>query len=329
MNQILKKVVASYLVFAMTIQLVLVNGAHADEIKNPASPVLHEKISPLAVGFGNLLVPGLGATLQDEPLTGLTEAALEIGSFYGGTSMGRESRFKIDGSIDIPESGSVGRAATARVLQQFGLKYHFYNTFYHYQQAAIADEESERERNNPQPLYRGTWKDVITAPFQWDNLKSNWTWPIVLGVSAYLIYDYSQSSVTLRRSGLSGGDQTVYGASELIAIPVGSSFGEDPLFRGFIEREARGYTGSLWLAVLAETIPFALLHEDHVTSFLVGSYFGIEADALRGDLGPMMAAHFWINVVIGALDFFQMRRAIGKEAPLNPPVVIQFQLPIF
>ena len=288
-----------------------------------------DRVSPAAIGWGNLLVPGLGATLQDKPLTGMSEAVLEIGSFYGGASFGRESRFKIDGSIDVPENGSVGRAAGARLLQQFGLKLHFYNTFYHYQQAVMENESSERETSNPQPLYRGTWKDVIAAPFRWENVSSNWSWPIILGVGAYLVYDYSSSPVKIRRSGLSGGDQFAYGASELVAIPVGSSFGEDPLFRGFIEREARGATHNLFLAVLAETIPFALLHEDHVTSFLVGSYFGFEADALHGDLGPMMAAHFWINVIIGAIDFFQMRRAVGKNAPLNPPVVVQFQVPLF
>ena len=170
--------------------------------------------------------------------------------------------------------------------------------------------------------------DILEAPFKWDNIKSLWTWPIVLAAGAFLIVDYKNTNVKLRKSGISGSEQAMFGASEMIVVPVGSSFGEDPLFRGFIEREVRGSTDSLVLAVLAETALFSILHEDHVTSFVVGSYFGIEADALHGDLGPMMAAHFWINVIIGAIDFFQMKRSINQNAPLNPPVVTSFTIPI-
>ena len=287
------------------------------------------RVSPAAIGWGNLVVPGLGATLRDEPLTGLGEAGLEVGSFFGGTLLGHESRFKIDGSVDIPDGGSVGRAMGGRILQQFGLKYHFYNTFYHYQQAAIEQEDSPREKSNPQPIYRGTWKDVLLAPFQWDNIKTPWTWPIVVAVSTYLIYDYSQTKIMRRHSGLTTMDQASYGLSQVGAVPVGSSFGEDPLFRGFIQREIYGSTGSLVTAILTQTLLFSMLHEDHVTSFAVGSYFGIEVNQLRGDLGPSMAAHFWINMVIGVLDYCALQRSAGKNAPLNPPVVAQFTIPIF
>ena len=287
-----------------------------------------DRVSPAAIGWGNLLVPGLGATLRDQPLTGLGEAGLEVGSFFGGTLLASESRFRIDGSVDVPEDGSVSRAMGGRILQQFGLKYHFYNTFYHYQQAVIEQQDNPREQNNPQPIYRGTWKDVLVAPFQWDNLKTVWTWPIVLAVSSYLIYDYSQTKIARRHSGLTYMDEASYGLSQMGAVPVGSSFGEDPLFRGFIQREVYGSTGSLVTAILAQTALFSLLHEDHVTSFAVGSYFGIEVNELHGDLGPSMAAHFWINVVIGVLDYCSLRRSVGKGAPLNPPVVAQFTIPL-
>ena len=287
-----------------------------------------ERISPGAIGWGNLLVPGLGATLRDQPEKGLTEAGLELGSFFGGTFLGRESRFEIDGSIIIPSRNSVSRAMAGRMLQQFGLKYHFYNTFYHYQQAAIEQENTEREKNNPQPLYRGNWKDTLSAPFKWDNIKSPWTWPIVLAVSTYLIYDYSQTKVARRNSGLSFLDETSYGISQIAAVPIGSSFGEDPLFRGFIQREVHGLSGSAVTGILTQSILFSALHSDHVTSFLVGSYFGLEVNQLHGNLEPSMAAHFWINVVIGVLDYLSIKRATGQNVPFNPPIA-KITIPIY
>src|SRR4051794_25684926 len=127
----MKKITAKTLVSLIIFSLLSQSAALAED-----------KISPAAVGWGNLFVPGLGATLTDHPVAGLAEATLELGSFYGGTLLGAEGRFRIDGSVDIPESGHVGSAVTARILQQFGLKYHFYNTFYHYQQAVLASEDS-------------------------------------------------------------------------------------------------------------------------------------------------------------------------------------------
>lgn len=304
----------------IVILLISSSSLGAEELKK-------EKLPPSAVGWGNLIVPGLGATLRDHPVRGLTEASLEIGSFYGGTLLAEEGRFKIDGSALIPSNGHIGRAMTAQMMQQFGLKFHFYNTFYHYQQAVLEDEQNERERSNPQPIYRGDWKDMLLAPFRWENVSSIWTWPIIAAVGGYLLYDYTRAPIKRRASSFSRSDDLLFGASELISVPIGSSFGEDPLFRGFIEREVRGMTGSLILAVAAESTLFALLHEDHLTSFGVGIYFGIEADQLKGELGPMMAAHFWINVIIGLLDYWSFRRSEGKDAPFNPPVNAQIMIP--
>ena len=42
-----------------------------------------------------------------------------------------------------------------------------------------------------------------------------------------------------------------------------------------------------------------------------------------------MAAHFWINVVSGVVDYFALRRALGQNTPLGPPIVAQIQIPIF
>ena len=286
-----------------------------------------EKISSAAVGWGNLIVPGLGATLRDQPMRGVFEAALEVGTFYSGTLIAEETRFSIDGTIQVPENGSVRKPMMAMTLQQFGLKYHFYNTFYHYQQAALDDQDSEREMSNPQPLYKGTWTDTLLAPFRWENLSSIWAWPFITVSSAFLVWDYSQTTVVKRNRPVSGSGQFLYGMNEIGLIPLGSSFGEDVLFRGFIQREVYGMTKSLTAALLSQSILFAALHSDHLEAFAGGLYFGFATDQLHGDLGPVIAAHFWVDVVAGLSEFFLFRRSIGKDAPFSPPIVAQFQFP--
>lgn len=302
--------------------------ATADPAKDPAKDSAKtELLSPAAVGWGNLLVPGLGATLSDRPLLGLTEAVLEIGTFYGGTLLAPEGRFRIDGSIDIPASGHIANAANGETLQQFGLKYHFYNTFFHYQQAVLAREAAGLSDNNPQPIYRGSWDDIITAPFKWKNLSSPWVWPAFLGVSAYLVYSFSTSSVIQSTSNLNAFDHVSYAFNQIGVVPVGSSFGEDPLFRGFMQRELTGMTGSWPLAVAAQATLFALLHEDHLTSGIVGLYFGISTHALDGNIEPSLTAHFWSNVVLGVLDYWTLKRSVGGGVPFNPPIQARMTIP--
>ncbi len=289
-----------------------------------------DKPSSSAVGWGNLIVPGLGATLRDRPTAGLLEASIELGTFYGGSLLIDESRFKIDGTASLPQKGSVGKHVTAQILQQVGLKYHFYNTFYHYQQASFDNIETsdyEKHKEALQPIYRGDWKDMATAPFQWENLSSPWSWPILVGVGSFLMIDYKNAKVFPSSLNLNKNDQRLLLAYNSTVMPFGSSFGEDVLFRGFMQREIHGATNSLPLAMVSQSAMFAALHDGYITAFAVGMYFGYETHALKGNLGPVMATHFWLDVLLGMIDYWTIRRSSGLDAPFNPPISTSFVIP--
>ena len=287
------------------------------------------ELSPSAVGWGNLFVPGLGATLRGYPGTGLTEAALEIGTYYGGSFGVREGGMTIDGSVKFPTKGNVYRPLVGQILQEFGFKYHFYNTFHHYQQASLALSESPREKENRQPLYQGTWKDILAAPFRWENIGSPWVYPVVLLSSAVIAYNYHHEPVQRVRVTTTPTSESLYGASQVFAIPYGGLIGEEPLFRGFIQREAQGYTDSVVASILMESTLFTLIHPNDLkaTAFLSGLYYGYLVDKHHGNLEPGIAMHFWVNVVDGVFSYLLFRRAQGKNTAWQPPVTAQITIP--
>jgi membrane protease YdiL (CAAX protease family) len=310
---------ARLMVLILLVQCLGCASVRAEDSSAPPAPP-KERMSAGAIGWGNLLVPGLGATLRDEPGVGLREAGLEIGSFYGGTILAPEKRFRIDGSIDLPESGNINNAVVAQTLQQFGLKYHFYNTFAHYQETALENADTAHEKNNPQPLYTGTASDTLKAPFEWQNLSSLWAWPVILFGATYLTIDYKTGSVPRQPLSLTPSGEALLGGSQVAAVPIGSYAGEDPLFRGFMQRELIGMTGSVPLAIVTQSALFSILHENHQNAFVVGVYLGISTMQNKGQLGPAMAVHFWLDLFDGLFTYLRERRAAGESAPLNPPI---------
>jgi hypothetical protein len=260
-----------------------------------ATTTNNNPISPAVIGWGNLFVPGLGATLRGQPGRGLLEATAEIGTYYGGTFGVREGQTGIDGDVTIPTQGDINHASVGMMLQEFGLKLHLFDTFYHYQQACIEQETTATQINNPQPLYRGSWTDVLKAPFQWRYLSSPYVYPVIIGVTGYLLYSYATTKVAPIGLRATPAGETLYGVSQTLIMPAGSEFGEEVFFRGFVEREVRSYTDSLVLAIAAESTLFALGHQNKVTSGITGVYFGWLVPHQGGDLGFAIAPHFWLT----------------------------------
>lgn len=302
----------------------------SEEAKDAEPPIKKSsRVSPLAVGFGNTFVPGLGATLRGEPTRGLLEASAEIGLIYGGTFNVREDSPTIDGSVVIPNSNNIDRPLIGQTLQQFGIKLHMYDTFYHYQQAARANRDDPHELENPQPLYQGEASDILTAPFRFKNLSE----PLVLGSialgGAYLIHAYQSTPVQRHNFSATTGQDRFYAANQVAIIPFGGVLGEEPLFRGFIQRELRGYTHSLWLSVLGQTAMFVAIHPDELKlgALSGGIVYGLMTEYYHGDLGPSIAAHFWLNVVDGLIAYWTFRRVQGQDTPFAPPIEAQFTIP--
>ena len=318
----------------------LAMGASVDPGKSnslaPPPPALFEpgeapdKVSPAAVGWGNLMVPGLGATLRGEPGRGLIEAFTELSLFYGGTFGVREGAFTIDSTVVLPDHNTLLRPLLGQTMQQFGLKIHMYDTFYNYQQACRAMADSDRERSNPQPLYQGSWSDTLLAPFRWQNLSSPWVFGVLLASAAALLYDYHTTPVTRSTYQATPVENTLEGLNSMLVIPIGSSFGEEVLFRGFMLRELRGYTGSLVFSDLLQASVFMLLHppEERLVAFAGGAYFGYLADRFHGDLGPSIAAHFWVDAISGLFQFLAFRRQQGATPPFAPPITMSMTIPI-
>ena len=160
--------------------------------------------APAAVGWGNLFVPGLGATLRGKPVRGLVEATTTLGTYYGGTFLAEEAHFSMDGSVKVPsEKKHISRNLTGQFLQEVGLKTHMYNTFYNYQQASMDPSNAELQKKYEQPLYKGSWDDVLFAPFKWKNLESGYVYvPILL--STAMLYAGYRGTRPDSRAGRSG-----------------------------------------------------------------------------------------------------------------------------
>lgn len=278
--------------------------------------------SPAVIGWGNVIVPGFGATMRGYPERGLIEAVGEVGLYYGSTFGAHEGDFTIDGSVLLPKS-NVYRPLISQILQEAGLKLHMYDTFYHYQQAALAIADSDREKSNPQPLYKGTLSDQLTAPFKWKNLETPWVYALILASAAYLTYSYATTTVPLISYRATPSEDALYGISQIAVIPFGSVLGEEAFFRGFVQREMRLYTNSAVAAVLIESAFFTLIHPRALmpSAAASGIYFGIMVNHFEGDIEQTIAAHFWVNVIDGVMSYLQFRRSQGIGTPLNPPVM--------
>lgn len=289
----------------------------------------HAEPSPGVVGWGNVLVPGLGATLLGHSGSGLAQAASEVGLFYGGTFGVREGAFTIDGSVLVPSSGNVYRPLIGQIMQEAGLKLHFYNTFQSYREAAHAAADSEREKSNPQPLYEGTLSDQLTAPFKWKNISTPWVYPLVLVSGAYLAINYANTSIHREAFRARPMENTLYGFTQVGALPFGTAMGEEVFFRGFIMREMRLYTNSAVAAIAVESAAFTLIHPNALkaSALASGIFFGMMVNHFDGDLDQAITAHFWVNVFNGLINYWQFRRSQGLGTPFMPPVSTQISIP--
>lgn len=285
-----------------------------------------DPVSPAWVGWSNLIVPGLGATVRGEAGRGLIEASTEIGLYYGGTFYAKEGAFTIDGSVLVPNSKNISKPLLGQVMQETGLKLHMYNTFYHYQQASLHPFNADHMKEYQQPLYMGDWWDTLVAPFRLKNLKDPWVYlPIALS-TGYLIYSYKKESVLKQNYRSSIGDDALYGVTEGLVIPIGSSFGEEVLFRGFIQREVRLYTNSAFLAIAAQSLLFTAMHPKKLkpSALAGGILYGLATNHFDGDLEPNIASHFWIDCINGLVEYLTFRRVQGKSVPLSAQITIPF-----
>ena len=97
---------------------------------------------------------------------------------------------------------------------------------------------------------------MLSAPFRWKYLSSPFVFVPVLAGSAYLFFEYARTPLPRSNDVGTQTEDTLYGIHQVGVVPLGSAFGEEPLFRGFLQREFHQYTGSKWLAIAGQSILF-------------------------------------------------------------------------
>jgi hypothetical protein len=226
----------------------------------------------------------------------------------------------------VPESGHVGRAVFGQALQEFGLKLHMYNTFYHYQQASLDPAWDERNKTSPQPLYQGSWDDVLLAPFKWKNIRRPEVFIPTVLIGGFLYYSYRNADIVRRNHFSNSAEETAYELTNGVEIPLGSSFGEDVLYQGFVQREMEIYTGSFLVALGIQTALFTMSHTPRLRpgAAVGGLYFGLMNHFHQGDLEPGIATHFWVDFISGTLDYLLFRKREGKGVPLSISASVPF-----
>lgn len=284
-------------------------------------------VSPTYIGWGNTLIPGMGATLRGEPGRGMAEAGTEIGLYYGGTFFGKEGEFTIDNSVLVSETGvRTWRPVIGGMMQEVGLKLHMYNTFYHYQQADLDPQNAEIDKRYSQPIYKGAWNDVLLAPFKLKNLESWMIWGPLLGQIGYECIKFNKPPVAKSSYHSRELEESFYAAETVGIEPLGSAFGEEAFFRGFLQREFTYYTDSPVASIVMQGALFALIHPKPIQTFSIpgGLYYGFLTHHFDGNIEQAIAHHFWADLIHGTANYLLYRKSQDKSDSFGLKLEIPF-----
>jgi hypothetical protein len=262
--------------------------------------------NPRVVGWANLFVPGLGATLRGDPARGFTQLGYEGSTFVAGYEMSDTKGFSsLDGISDTFKP--FNRSAKTRnaqdditekmgsdILLEFSIKAHLTNTFTEYRDAFKA-------RGITDGLDQHTELEGLTLPFSKTYMSEPDVWIPLALVAAAITLDYvttSQTAVTP----LTGSSNALYGFNYGVWQPIGSGYPEEAAYRGFLQNEIKTTTGSPLLAIILQSVAFAFSHEPgngRYSAALVGMYLGYLSEKHHGDLGPGTTLHFWGDTLLG------------------------------
>jgi len=186
----------------------------------------------------------------------------------------------------------------ADMLQEFGIKYHFVNTFDSYREAAKLNGVTEG-------IDQTSTGDLFMAPFKADNWESPWVWIPIASVAAYVTYDYinTVNNGSLNRQAvLSPYSNYLYSVNYLGVQPFGSGAPEEMFFRGFLQHEFYDAVPSEWFSIPLTTALFTFAHapgNGRFTAAVAGSYLGYLADRNHGKLSQGITVHFWGDLLLG------------------------------
>jgi hypothetical protein len=266
----------------------------------------HADTDPRLVGWGNLFVPGLGATLRGDPGRGAIQFGYEGTTFTAGYALSDTKGFSsLDGISDtFKPFNQRARSRNAQedisskmgsdILLEFAIKSHLVNTFTEYRDAFKA-------RGITEGLDQHTPLEGLELPFEKTYITEPDVWIPLALVAAAITIDYVTTTPTAITP-LNGSSNSLYAFNYGVWQPIGSGYPEEVAYRGFLQNEIKTTTGSPLLAVLLQSIAFAFSHEPgsgRYSAALVGAYLGYLAEKHRGDLGPGTVLHFWGDALLG------------------------------
>jgi hypothetical protein len=271
----------------------------------PLNPPPRVAANPHLVGWGNAFIPGLGETLNGNPVSGVTQAVYETGTFLWGYNLSPRSGIaSLDGITDTFQSysrgqingqSSVNNELYSDALLEFAIKSHMANTFIAYRDAWAAQGVTEG-------IDQRTWWEGFATPFQRKSFEDPWVYVPLIAIATGLVVDYLTSGPDNSMSALTPTSNALYTAHYGLWEPLGSGFPEEAFYRGFLQREVTLATGSPVLGILGESVAFAFSHEagnGRISAGLVGLYLGYLAQKYNGNLGSGITVHFWGDLFLG------------------------------
>lgn len=107
-----------------------------------------------------------------------------------------------------------------------------------------------------------------------------------------------------------------------VALALAAGVCEEYVFRGFLLHVVEAWTGDTLVAVAATSVSFGLAHGYQraagvARATLLGMLLAAPV-AATGSLFPAVAAHFWINVIIGLGGWRWLAPGAGPEPPATP-----------
>ena len=271
----------------------------------PRRPI--NNANPHLVAWSNLFFPGAGELIRGNYGEGLTQTAYESATFMSGYLLSEKESFSsLDGISDSfkpfnrlsrgerNSQVSLERKMFSNILLEFSIKAHMTNTF-------LAYRDAYKAQGVTLGLDQHTEWEAFMSPFEKKYLLDSDVWIPLTIVAASVIADYATTQPAAV-SALNPRSNFLYDFNYGIWQPIGSGYPEESFFRGFLQNEVKLATHSPVMAVLAQSIAFALSHEPgggRYSAALVGMYLGYLAEKKHGDLGPGIAVHFWGDIFLG------------------------------
>jgi membrane protease YdiL (CAAX protease family) len=283
---------------------IAVARANPDPDSSPL-PVPKNRVNPHLVGWGNLIMPGLGETLNGNPVGGATQFGYEVGTFTLGYELSPRSGIaSLDGIRDTYQpyqvnarngQTQINSQLYSDMILEFAIKSHMTNTY-------IAYRDAYRAQGITAGLDQRTWWEGFATPFQTKSFEDPWVYVPLIAIAAAVALDFYTSQPDNNLSPLSPTSNFLYTSHYGLWEPLGSGWPEESFYRGFLQHEFKTATGSPLFAILAESAVFAFSHQagsGRYSAAVVGAYLGYLAERNNGNLGPGITVHFWGDFLLG------------------------------